>query len=108
MKSEFSKSVPKLLASICVMAISISTSSAVEIVAHRGASFDAPENTLASMKLAWKQNADAIETDIHLSKDGKLVVLHDFDTERVSGVDKKNCRSRFQGVAQTRRRKMEG
>lgn len=71
------------------MAISTSIGSAVEIVGHRGASFDAPENTLASMKLAWKQKADAIETDIHLSKDGKLVVLHDFDTKRVGGVDKK-------------------
>ncbi len=62
---------------------------AVEIVAHRGASFDAPENSLSSMKLAWKQKTDAIETDIHLSKDGKIVVMHDFDTKRIGGVDKK-------------------
>ena len=47
---------------------------AVEIIAHRGASADAPENTLASMKLAWEQNADAIELDLWLSKDGKLIV----------------------------------
>ncbi|MDQ6631081.1 MAG: glycerophosphodiester phosphodiesterase [Verrucomicrobiota bacterium] len=60
----------------------------VEIIGHRGASFDAPENSLTSMKLAWKQNADAIETDIHLSKDDKIVVMHDFDTKRISGVDK--------------------
>ncbi len=59
--------------------------SAVEIVAHRGASFDAPENTLSSMKLAWVQKADGIETDLHLSKDGKIVISHDFDFKRVGG-----------------------
>lgn len=61
----------------------------VEIVAHRGASFDAPENTVASFKLAWEQKADAAELDIHLSKDGKIVVLHDPNTKRVAGLDRK-------------------
>jgi glycerophosphoryl diester phosphodiesterase len=61
---------------------------AAEIIAHRGASFDAPENSLAAMKLAWKQGADAIETDIHLSKDGKIVVMHDPGSKRTAGVDK--------------------
>jgi glycerophosphoryl diester phosphodiesterase len=60
---------------------------AVEIVAHRGASFDAPENTVASAKLAWKQGADAVELDIHLSKDGKLPVSHDPNTKRTAGRD---------------------
>jgi glycerophosphoryl diester phosphodiesterase len=63
--------------------------SAVEIIAHRGASFDVPENTLASMKLAWEQKADAIETDLHLSKDGKIVISHDFDTARIGGTTNK-------------------
>lgn len=63
--------------------------SAVEIVAHRGASFDAPENTLAAMKLAWEQKSDGIETDLHLSADGKIVVLHDFDTKRIGGTTNK-------------------
>jgi glycerophosphoryl diester phosphodiesterase len=58
---------------------------AVEIVAHRGASHDAPENTLASEKLAWKQNADAVETDIWLTKDGKLIVSHDKSAKRATG-----------------------
>jgi glycerophosphoryl diester phosphodiesterase len=62
---------------------------AVDIVGHRGASFDAPENSLTSMKLAWKQDADGIETDIHLSKDNHIVVMHDYDTKRTGGVDKK-------------------
>lgn len=71
------------------MTVSNSPSFAVEIVGHRGASFDAPENTLTSMKLAWIQKADAIETDIHLSKDGKIVVMHDYDTKRTGGCDGK-------------------
>jgi glycerophosphoryl diester phosphodiesterase len=58
---------------------------AVEIVGHRGASHDAPENTLASEKLAWQQQADAVETDIWLTKDGKIIVSHDKGTKRATG-----------------------
>jgi len=61
----------------------------VEIVGHRGASFDAPENTVTSFKLAWEQKADASELDIFLSKDGKIVVIHDPNTKRLAGVDKR-------------------
>ena len=61
----------------------------VEIVAHRGASYDAPENTVAAIKLAWEQKADAAEFDVFLSKDGKIVVMHDKDTKRIAGVDRK-------------------
>jgi glycerophosphoryl diester phosphodiesterase len=60
----------------------------VEIVAHRGASYDAPENTLASVKLGWEQQADGVEFDIWLSKDGQIVLSHDKDTERAAGVKK--------------------
>ncbi len=59
-----------------------STLFAVEIIAHRGASADAPENTLSAMKLAWAQGADAIELDLWLSTDGKLIVFHDATTKR--------------------------
>lgn len=62
---------------------------AVEIVGHRGASHDAPENTLPSLKLGWEQNADAVELDIFLTKDGKIVVIHDDNTKRTAGVDKR-------------------
>jgi glycerophosphoryl diester phosphodiesterase len=65
------------------------TAFCVEIIAHRGASFDAPENTLTAMKLAWEQNADAIELDLWLSKDGRLVVFHDADAKRIAGVPRK-------------------
>jgi glycerophosphoryl diester phosphodiesterase len=61
----------------------------VEIVAHRGASFDAPENTVAAIKLAWEQKADASEFDVFLSRDGKIVVTHDPNTKRICGVDRK-------------------
>jgi len=54
------------------------------IVAHRGASQDAPENTMPAFKLAWEQGADAIEGDFHLTKDGYIVCIHDDNTKRVS------------------------
>lgn len=54
----------------------------MEIIAHRGASAEAPENTLASMRLAWTQGADAIEMDLWLSKDHETLVFHDDTTER--------------------------
>ncbi len=57
------------------------------IVAHRGASHDAPENTLASFRLAWRRGADAIEGDFYLSSDGKIVCIHDKSTKRTAGRD---------------------
>lgn len=49
----------------------------IPIVAHRGASKDAPENTLPAFKQAWLQGADAIEGDFHLTRDGEIVCVHD-------------------------------
>ena len=60
----------------------------VEIIAHRGASYDAPENTLESVKLGWEQGADAVEIDVYLSKDGYIVVHHDGTTKKLAGVDR--------------------
>jgi len=54
------------------------------IQAHRGASNYLPENTLEAFSLAIEQKADAIELDVHLSKDGEIVVAHDARLERVS------------------------
>lgn len=54
------------------------------IIAHRGESFIAPENTLSAINLAWKYGADAIEIDVRLTKDNKIVVIHDANTWRVS------------------------
>lgn len=61
------------------------TSSAQLIVAHRGASFGAPENTLAAFRLAFEQQADGIEGDFYITKDRQLVCIHDADTERTGG-----------------------
>lgn len=55
------------------------------IIAHRGASFDAPENTLAAFRLAWEQDADGIEGDFMLTADGRIVCFHDVDTKRIAG-----------------------
>ncbi|MEA3351762.1 MAG: glycerophosphodiester phosphodiesterase family protein [Chloroflexota bacterium] len=54
------------------------------VFAHRGASAYAPENTLASFRLAVQQNADAIELDAKLSADGHIVVIHDQTVERTT------------------------
>ena len=48
------------------------------VFGHRGAMAGAPMNTLAAFQLAVEQGADGIELDVHLSKDGQIVVLHDF------------------------------
>ena len=56
-----------------------------EIIAHRGSSDDAPENTVAAARLAWGDGADAAGMDFHRTADDKLVVLHDPDTRRTTG-----------------------
>ena len=50
--------------------------------AHRGASGDYPENTLLAFKEGIKAGANGLELDVHKTKDGKLVVIHDEDVER--------------------------
>ncbi len=55
-----------------------------KIWAHRGASAYAPENSMEAFIMAHKMGADGIEIDIHLSKDGHLVVAHDETVDRCS------------------------
>lgn len=55
------------------------------IVAHRGASADAPENTLAALRLGFAQGADYAECDVHLTLDGELVLMHDDTLARTAG-----------------------
>lgn len=57
----------------------------VTIAAHRGASWDAPENSLAAIELAIQQGADYIELDVQQTADGELVLIHDRDFLRVAG-----------------------
>ena len=54
------------------------------IIAHRGASAHAPENTLSAMKLALEQGADVIELDVQLTADNKVVVIHDTTLDRTT------------------------
>ena len=58
-----------------------------EIIAHRGASAEAPENTLAAIQLAWQYGADAAEIDVQLTADGQLVAIHDETMLRTGGAD---------------------
>lgn len=60
----------------------------VKIIAHRGASGDAPENTFEAFLLAWKQDADGIEGDVRLTRDGVPVIIHDDNTLRTGGRDR--------------------
>jgi glycerophosphoryl diester phosphodiesterase len=57
----------------------------VRILGHRGASSDAPENTLAAFRLAMEQGADGVELDARLCRSGEVVVFHDERLERLTG-----------------------
>ena len=57
---------------------------AVEVIAHRGAAGYAPENTLAAVKKATELNSDYIEVDVHVSKDGHVIVIHDTSVDRTT------------------------
>lgn len=54
------------------------------IYGHRGASGYAPENTLEAFKLSMDMGADGFELDVHMSKDGELVVIHDESVDRTT------------------------
>lgn len=80
-----------LLVALATVCLSGSTE-AFEIIAHRGASDSAPENTLAAVNAAWQQGADAVEVDVHLTLDGRILVIHDKTTSRTTGVAKSVAR----------------
>ena len=54
------------------------------VYGHRGASGYAPENTLEAFAIAAEMKADGVELDVHFSKDGQVVVIHDDKIDRVS------------------------
>jgi glycerophosphoryl diester phosphodiesterase len=71
----------------CLFIVGISgCTKPVEIIAHRGASHLAPENTMASVMLGWEKDAD-VEVDVYLTKDNKIVAIHDDTTKRTAGTD---------------------
>lgn len=63
------------------------TDKKIEIIAHRGDSYFAPENTMAAVHSAWEKNTDAVEVDVYLSKDNRVVVIHDATTARTGDKD---------------------
>ncbi|MEX2182364.1 MAG: glycerophosphodiester phosphodiesterase family protein [Gemmatimonadaceae bacterium] len=63
----------------------------VVLIAHRGASWDAPEHTFASWDLALDQGADWIEQDLQLTRDGVLVVIHDDSLDRTARGPAASC-----------------
>ncbi len=65
----------------------VSLSDDVSITAHRGASGNAPENTLAAVQRAIDDGTDWVEIDVQESKDGVVVVAHDSDLKKVAGAD---------------------
>lgn len=62
----------------------LTSSSETLIFGHRGASADAPQNTLPAFQLAMGQGAAGIELDVHMTSDGQLVVIHDFTVDHTT------------------------
>ncbi|HBL76196.1 MAG TPA: glycerophosphodiester phosphodiesterase [Prolixibacteraceae bacterium] len=75
----------------CLISLAMFTKTEAQVayIGHRGASYVAPENTVASAKLGWEVGADAVEIDIQLTKDNRVMVHHDSNTKRQTGVDRK-------------------
>lgn len=80
-----------LIAGVCMVAAGGSTFSAgapegaIDVIAHRGASAYAPENTLSAFRLAAKMKAHWFELDCTLTKDGEILVIHDDTIDRTTG-----------------------
>jgi glycerophosphoryl diester phosphodiesterase len=69
------------------LSVHMTPSASPQIIAHRGASHEAPENTLAAIALSLAQQAHAIEIDVRLTRDGGIVLLHDDTFQRTTGQD---------------------
>lgn len=70
------------------------------VIAHRGASGHAPENTLAAFRRAVAMGARAVELDVHQTRDGELVVAHDDDLRRCGGDRHRLAGLRWAGEAE--------
>lgn len=79
--------VPFILILLLVCTYSAVSKGDTQIIAHRGYSSMAPENTLASFELACKNRAWGVECDIYVTKDNKFVVTHDSTIGRMCGVE---------------------
>jgi glycerophosphoryl diester phosphodiesterase len=63
---------------------SIGTVGAMHVIAHRGASGRSPENTVSAFELSITMGAGVIETDVHMTSDGSLVLVHDTTLDRTT------------------------
>lgn len=70
------------------------------VFAHRGLHTKQRENTVAAFQAAVDAGADGIELDVHLTKDGSLAVIHDFNTKRTTGTDAVVEESTFEALKQ--------
>lgn len=77
--------------SVAPLVLSACIAADVQVIAHRGASWDAPEHTFAAYDLALAQGADWIEQDLQMTRDGQLVVLHDGSLDRTARGPAADC-----------------
>lgn len=77
----------KMLLLIGFVVFNTTSGMAQEIVAHRGASYIAPENTLSAVELGFELGAEAVEVDVYLTKDHRIIALHDRTTKRTGDAD---------------------
>lgn len=77
-----------------------SSSELPAVFAHRGDHRQAPENTLPAFTAAIKNGADGIELDVTQTKDGRLIVVHDDNLERITGCDENVWELTFDEICQ--------
>lgn len=77
----------KIFLLLLILMVNHSLYSQLKFVGHRGASYIAPENTLASIEMAWKLDSYGAECDIYMTKDKKVVIIHDSNTRRLTSED---------------------
>jgi len=82
------------------LTVACHSSTPTRFVGHRGASHDAPENTLASANLAWRRGADGVEVDVYLTADHHVVCLHDRSTRRTTDKHLLVDQTRYDQLAQ--------
>ena len=78
----------KLLFAVLIINIPTMIQAQTKIIAHRGYSTIAPENTLIAFQKSIDIGADYFELDVHKTKDGSLVVIHDYSVDKTSSNDK--------------------
>jgi glycerophosphoryl diester phosphodiesterase len=77
-------------------ALKLLNASRMLVIAHRGYPQFAPENTIPAFELAMAAGADMVELDYHHSKDGQLVVLHDFELDRTTDATQRLAQTHIQ------------